>query len=64
MELEFSNSFLERKPERQWIIGDVRSFPIGTDRFDVMVHAATDVVAHASPEDVFSTCLDGTRRVV
>ena len=48
----------------EWIIGDVRSFPIGTDRFDVMVHAATDVVAHASPEDVFSTCLDGTRRVV
>lgn len=48
----------------EWIIGDVRSFPIGTDRFDVIVHAATDVVAHASPEDVFSTCLDGTRRVL
>lgn len=48
----------------EWIIGDVRSFPIGTDRFDVIVHAATDVVTHASPEDVFSTCLDGTRRVL
>lgn len=48
----------------EWIIGDVRSFPIGTDRFDVIAHAATDVVAHASPEDVFSTCLDGTRRVL
>lgn len=47
-----------------WVTGDVRDFPIGTDRFDVIVHAATDVVAHASPEDVFSTCLDGTRRVL
>lgn len=48
----------------EWFAGDVRSFPIGTNRFDVIVHAATDVVAHASPEDVFSTCLDGTRRVL
>lgn len=47
-----------------WVKGDVRDFPIGTDRVDVIVHAATDVVANASPEDVFSTCLDGTRRVL
>lgn len=47
-----------------WVTGDVRDFPIGTDRFDVIVHAATDVAAHASPEDVFSTCFDGTRRVL
>lgn len=49
----------------EWIKGDVRSFPIDTNhRFDVIVHAATDVVAHTSPEDVFSTCHDGTRRVL
>ncbi|MCR5866969.1 NAD(P)-dependent oxidoreductase [Aquincola sp. J276] len=47
-----------------WVTGDVRDFSIGTDRFDVIIHAATDVIAHASPEDVFSTCLDGTRRVL
>jgi len=47
-----------------WVVGDVRDFPIGTERFDVIVHAATDVVAQASPQDVFSTCLDGTRRVL
>jgi len=47
-----------------WVKGDVRDFPIGTDRFDAIVHAATDVVANASPEDLFSTCLDGTRRVL
>lgn len=48
----------------EWITGDVRSFPIDTNRYDVIVHAATDVVAHASPKDVFSTCLEGTRRVL
>lgn len=48
----------------EWIAGDVRSFVIDTHRFDVIIHAATDVVAQASPEDVFSTCLDGTRRVL
>lgn len=48
----------------EWVKGDVRSFPVGTNRFDVIVHAATDVVAHTSPEDVFSTCHDGTRRVL
>lgn len=47
-----------------WIAGDVRDFSIGADRFDVVVHAATDVALSASPEDVFSTCLDGTRRVL
>lgn len=47
-----------------WLAGDVRSFPLVTDRFDVVVHAATDVMVHARPEDVFSTCLDGTRRVL
>lgn len=47
-----------------WVKGDVRDFPIGANCFDVIVHAATDVVANASPEDVFSTCLDGTRRVL
>lgn len=48
----------------EWINGDVRDFSIMTNRFDVIVHAATDVAAHVSPEDVFSTCLDGTRRVL
>lgn len=48
----------------EWIVGDVRSFSIDKHHFDVIVHAATDVVAHATPEDIFSTCFDGTRRVL
>ena len=46
------------------MFGDVREFAFGNKRFDVIVHAATDVVAHSSPQDVFGTCLEGTRRVM
>jgi dTDP-glucose 4,6-dehydratase len=47
-----------------WIAGDVRDFPICSEHFDVIIHAATDVVSQVSPNDVFLTCLDGTRRVL
>jgi dTDP-glucose 4,6-dehydratase len=44
--------------------GDVRDFPFTKEHFDVIVHAATDVAIQASPQDVFSTCLDGTRHLL
>jgi dTDP-glucose 4,6-dehydratase len=47
-----------------WIAGDIRDFPITNEHFDVIVHAATDVASQISPQDVFSTCLDGTRRLL
>jgi nucleoside-diphosphate-sugar epimerase len=47
-----------------WIAGDVRDFPITNEHFDVIVHAATDVASQRAPEDVFSTCLDGTRHLL
>jgi nucleoside-diphosphate-sugar epimerase len=47
-----------------WIAGDVRDFPITKQHFDVIVHAATDVASQLSPQDVFTTCFDGTRRVL
>ena len=47
-----------------WIAGDVRDFPITNEHFDVIVHAATDVAAQMSPQDVFSTCVDGTRHLL
>lgn len=53
---------MERQVE--WACGDVRDFAFGNKHFDVIVHAATDVVAHTSPQDVFNTCLEGTRRVM
>lgn len=44
--------------------GDVRNFNFPRGQFDIIVHAATDVVAQNSPLETFSTCLDGTRRVL
>ena len=46
------------------IKGDVRDFDIDQRAFDVIIHAATDVIAQLSPQDVFSSCVDGTRRVL
>lgn len=61
-------SFLNHWPAMNgrvdWIVGDVRDFQIGTEKYDVIIHAATDVVAQASPQDVFLTCLEGTRQVL
>lgn len=48
----------------EWVTGDVRDFAFCEERFDVIVHAATDVIAQISKQDVFDTCLNGTRRVM
>jgi dTDP-glucose 4,6-dehydratase len=63
------SAFLRNWPAIQgrvdWIAGDVRHFPFETERHhDVIIHAATDVAAHTAPAELFSTCLDGTRRVL
>ena len=44
--------------------GDVRTFQFPTESFSHVVHAATDVVAQASPIETFDTCVTGTRRVM
>jgi nucleoside-diphosphate-sugar epimerase len=60
----FLRSWPSLEGRLNWVEGDVRNFPIDKQHFDVIVHAATDVVSQVSPLDVFSTCLDGTRRVL
>lgn len=62
--MAFQNCWQKLGRRVNWLEGDVRNFPIGTDRFDTIIHAATDVVAPTAPHDVFSTCIDGTRRVL
>lgn len=44
--------------------GDVRNFDFPKGFFDIIVHGATDVVAQNKPFEIFSTCLDGTQRVL
>lgn len=44
--------------------GDVIDFAFPKGQFDLVVHAATDVVAQNSPLRTFSTCVDGTRNAL
>lgn len=47
-----------------WLRGDVRDFAFPPGEYDTVIHAATDVVAKTSPEEIFDTCIAGTRRVL
>lgn len=44
--------------------GDVRTFKFPSGAFDIVVHAATDVVKQNAPSETFSTCVEGTRHVL
>lgn len=44
--------------------GDVRSFDFPEGNFDYVIHAATESVAQQSAEEMLSTIVDGTRRVL
>lgn len=48
----------------EWLRGDVRDFAFPVGEYDTVIHAATDVVAKAAPEEIFDTCIAGTRRVL
>jgi nucleoside-diphosphate-sugar epimerase len=62
--IEFQHKWPKASSYVDWIMGDVRNFPIGADPFDIIIHAATDVVDPTSTNDVLSTCIDGTRHVL
>lgn len=46
-----------------FLAGDVRNFEYPEGKYGFVIHAATDVVSPANALDVFSSCVDGTRRV-
>lgn len=65
--------FLAEHPEHadhawlQWIATDIRSLDASYDRpVDLVVHAATDTSskAHEQPLEIFTSIVDGTRRVL
>jgi len=60
----FLNEWPAMRGHVTWVAGDVRDFPLGAERFDTVIHAATDVIAQSSPQEVFTTCVEGTRRVL
>jgi dTDP-glucose 4,6-dehydratase len=49
--------------EIEWLQGDVRDFELPAP-CSFALHAATDVVAAATPSTIFDTCLRGTARVL
>jgi len=59
-----SAPFLANAEGVHWVSGDVRNFAFPEGQFDTVIHAATDVTAKAEPEEIFDTCLAGTRRVL
>ncbi|WPB58073.1 NAD-dependent epimerase/dehydratase family protein [Xylophilus sp. GOD-11R] len=56
--------WLAEAPGIELLRGDVRDFALPAGRFDTVIHAATDVVATATPLETFDTCVLGTRRVL
>ncbi len=58
------SQYLTDAPGVRMLQGDVRDFELPTERFDVVVHAATDVAIGAPPLATFDTCVTGTRRVL
>ena len=55
---------LAADPSIRLVEGDVRDFALPPGRFDIVVHAATDVATDNTPLDLFDTCVAGTRRVM
>lgn len=51
-------------PGVTFIKGDVRDFEFPSDRFDFVIHAATDVLAVNSPLETFSVTAQGTQHVL
>jgi nucleoside-diphosphate-sugar epimerase len=63
----FLNEFPELRDaaEVTWLKGDVRDFELeAAYGCSYAIHAATDVVATSSPNDIFDTCTVGTQRVL
>lgn len=47
-----------------WIAGDICHLDPGSNKYDVIIHAATDVAMQIPSEDLFFSILEGTRRIV
>lgn len=64
-------SFLEKFPDLRntagvvWLSGDVRNlYTNAIDDCSFAIHAATDVIATNTPEEILDTCTTGTKRVL
>ena len=55
---------LASRPDVGFVTGDVRSFPFPDGCFPHIIHAGTTSSAPVEPQEMFTTIVDGTRRVL
>jgi dTDP-glucose 4,6-dehydratase len=55
---------LAKRPDLEFLAGDVRSFPFPEGSFSHVIHAGTTSSAPVEPGEMFATIVDGTRRVL
>jgi len=56
---------LRDAPDVAWLGGDVRGFALeAAAGCTFAIHAATDVIATSSPDEILDTCIAGTQRVL
>lgn len=55
---------LASDPSLSFISGDIRNFNFPEEKFNYVIHAATDVVAMNSPLETFDVILNGTKRTL
>ena len=55
---------LAKRPDFEFVTGDVRNFPFPEGQFSHVIHAGTTSSAPVDPGEMFATIVDGTRRVL
>lgn len=58
------NPFFLNREDIRFIKGDVRSFFIPTEKFDYVIHGATSSTGQSQDEELYSTIVDGTKRIL
>lgn len=60
----FSQESLRGFSEPKQLLGDVRTFDVGSKRFDYVIHAATPVCLDVGEDEMRSVILDGTANAI
>jgi dTDP-glucose 4,6-dehydratase len=59
-----NNPHLSNPTHVSFVTGDVRDFIYPAGQYEFIIHAATDVINPTNAIDLFSSCMDGTKRVM
>ena len=59
-----SNSYISNSPIVSFLDDDVRTLKKSNEKYDYVIHAATDVALSTSAFDTFDVCYNGTRNIL